>query len=94
MINSKNKKKKMKLIKRIKNKEGYQLGEDAIFSKSNDKGPFENRKSSTKIINDNRNLEKENNENNNENGDIDNNMIILTTNNNQVTNEISFISTQ
>ena len=94
-LNSKNKKKKMKLIKRIKNKEGYQLGEDAIFSKSNDKGPFENRKSSsTKIINDNRNLEKENNENNNENGDIDNNMIILTTNNNQVTNNDNNIDYQ
>ena len=52
------------------------------------------RKSSTKIINNEKILEKESNENyfsdkNNENGDIENNMIVLTTTNNnqQITNK-------
>ena len=83
---------KKKFSKRIKNKEP--IVESNNFSKSGDKGRLGKRKSSTKIINNEKILEKESNENyfsdkNNENGDIENNMIVLTTTNNnqQITNK-------
>ena len=85
---------KKKFSKRIKNKEPSSIVESNNFSKSGDKGRLGKRKSSTKIINNEKILEKESNENyfsdkNNENGDIENNMIVLTTTNNnqQITNK-------
>ena len=85
---------KKKFSKRIKNKEPSSIVESNNFSKSGDKGSLGKRKSSTKIINNEKILEKESNENyfsdkNNENGDIENNMIVLTTTNNnqQITNK-------
>ena len=76
---------KKKFSKRIK--EPSSIVESNNFSKSGDKGRLGKRKSSTKIINNEKILEKESNENyfsdkNNENGDIENNMIVLTTTNN------------
>ena len=78
---------KNKFSKRTKNKEPSSIVESNNFSKSGDKGRLGKRKSSTKIINNEKILEKESNENyfsdkNNENGDIENNMIVLTTTNN------------
>ena len=78
---------KKKYSKRTKNKEPSSIVESNNFSKSGDKGRLGKRKSSTKIINNEKILEKESNENyfsdkNNENGDIENNMIVLTTTNN------------
>ena len=85
---------KNKFSKRTKNKEPSSIVESNNFSKSGDKGRLGKRKSSTKIINNEKILEKESNENyfsdkNNENGDIENNMIVLTTTNNnqQITNK-------
>ena len=85
---------KKKFSKRTKNKEPSSIVESNNFSKSGDKGRLGKRKSSTKIINNEKILEKESNENyfsdkNNENGDIENNMIVLTTTNNnqQITNK-------
>ena len=85
---------KNKLSKRTKNKEPSSIVESNNFSKSGDKGRLGKRKSSAKIINNEKILEKESNENyfsdkNNENGDIENNMIVLTTTNNnqQITNK-------
>ena len=85
---------KKKFSKRIKNKEPSSIVESNNFSKSGDKGRLGKRKSSAKIINNEKILEKESNENyfsdkNNENGDIENNMIVLTTTNNnqQITNK-------
>ena len=88
---------KKKFSKRIKNKDPSSIVESNNFSKSGDKGRLGKRKSSTKIINNEKILEileKESNENyfsdkNNENGDIENNMIVLTTTNNnqQITNK-------
>ena len=85
---------KKKYSKRTKNKEPSSIVESNNFSKSGDKGRLGKRKSSTKIINNEKILEKESNENyfsdkNNENGDIENNMIVLTTTNNnqQITNK-------
>ena len=78
---------KNKLSKRTKNKEPSSIVESNNFSKSGDKRRLGKRKSSAKIINNEKILEKESNENyfsdkNNENGDIENNMIVLTTTNN------------
>ena len=78
---------KNKFSKRTKNKEPSSIVESNNFSKSGDKGRLGKRKSSAKIINNEKILEKESNENyfsdkNNENGDIENNMIVLTTTNN------------
>ena len=85
---------KKKFGKRIKGREPTSMAEDNNYSKSGDKGRFGKRKSSAKIINNEKILEKESNENylsekNNENGDIENNMIVLTTTNNnqQITNK-------
>ena len=85
---------KKKYSKRTKNKEPSSIVESNNFSKSGDKGRLGKRKSSAKIINNEKILEKESNENyfsdkNNENGDIENNMIVLTTTNNnqQITNK-------
>ena len=85
---------KKKFSKRIKGREPTSMAEDNNYSKSGDKGRFGKRKSSAKIINNEKILEKESNENylsekNNENGDIENNMIVLTTTNNnqQITNK-------
>ena len=85
---------KKKFSKRTKNKEPSSIVESNNFSKSGDKGRLGKRKSSAKIINNEKILEKESNENyfsdkNNENGDIENNMIVLTTTNNnqQITNK-------
>ena len=85
---------KNKFSKRTKNKEPSSIVESNNFSKSGDKGRLGKRKSSAKIINNEKILEKESNENyfsdkNNENGDIENNMIVLTTTNNnqQITNK-------
>ena len=85
---------KKKYSKRTKNKEPSSIVESNNFSKSGDKGSLGKRKSSAKIINNEKILEKESNENyfsdkNNENGDIENNMIVLTTTNNnqQITNK-------
>ena len=85
---------KKKFSKRIKDKDPSSIVESNNFSKSGDKGRLGKRKSSTKIINNEKILEKESNENyfsdkNNENGDIENNMIVLTTTNNnqQITNK-------
>ena len=85
---------KKKFNKRIKNKEPSSIVESNNFSKSGNKGRLGKRKSSAKIINNEKILEKESNENyfsdkNNENGDIENNMIVLTTTNNnqQITNK-------
>ena len=85
---------KKKFGKRIKGREPTSMGEDNNYSKSGDKGRFGKRKSSAKMINNEKILEKESNENylpekNNENGDIENNMIVLTTTNNnqQITNK-------
>ena len=85
---------KKKFGKRIKGREPTSMAEDNNYSKSGDKGRFGKRKSSAKIINNEKTLEKESNENylsekNNENGDIENNMIVLTTTNNnqQITNK-------
>ena len=85
---------KNKFSKRTKNKEPSSIVESNNFSKSGDKGRLGKRKSSTKIINNEKILEKESNKNyfsdkNNENGDIENNMIVLTTTNNnqQITNK-------
>ena len=85
---------KKKFGKRIKGREPTSMAEDNNYSKSGDKGRFGKRKSSAKMINNEKILEKESNENylsekNNENGDIENNMIVLTTTNNnqQITNK-------
>ena len=85
---------KKKFSKRTKNKEPSSIVESNNFSKSGNKGRLGKRKSSAKIINNEKILEKESNENyfsdkNNENGDIENNMIVLTTTNNnqQITNK-------
>ena len=85
---------KKKFGKRIKGRVPTSIAEENNFSKSGDKGRLGKRKSSVKIINDEKILEKESNENylsdkNNENGDIENNMIVLTTTNNnqQITNK-------
>ena len=85
---------KNKFSKRTKNKEPSSIVESNNFSKSGDKRRLGKRKSSAKIINNEKILEKESNENyfsdkNNENGDIENNMIVLTTTNNnqQITNK-------
>ena len=85
---------KNKFSKRTKNKEPSSIVESNNFSKSGDKGRLGKRKSSAKIINNEKILEKESNKNyfsdkNNENGDIENNMIVLTTTNNnqQITNK-------
>ena len=85
---------KKKFGKRIKGREPTSMAEDNNYSKSGDKGRLGKRKSSAKIINNEKILEKESNENylsekNNENGDIENNMIVLTTTNNnqQITNK-------
>ena len=85
---------KKKYSKRTKNKEPSSIVESNNFSKSGDKGRLGKRKSSAKIINNEKILGKESNENyfsdkNNENGDIENNMIVLTTTNNnqQITNK-------
>ena len=85
---------KKKFSKRTKNKEPSSIVESNNFSKSGDKRRLGKRKSSAKIINNEKILEKESNENyfsdkNNENGDIENNMIVLTTTNNnqQITNK-------
>ena len=85
---------KKKFGKRIKGREPTSMAEDNNYSKSGDKGRFGKRKSSAKIINNEKILEIESNENylsekNNENGDIENNMIVLTTTNNnqQITNK-------
>jgi hypothetical protein len=85
---------KKKFGKRIKGRVPTSIAEENNFSKSGDKGRLGKRKSSAKIINDEKILEKESNENylsdkNNENGDIENNMIVLTTTNNnqQITNK-------
>ena len=85
---------KKKYSKRTKNKEPSSIVESNNFSKSGNKGRLGKRKSSAKIINNEKILEKESNENyfsdkNNENGDIENNMIVLTTTNNnqQITNK-------
>ena len=82
---------KKKFGKRIKSSVPTSIAEDNNFSKS---GRLGKRKSSAKIINNEKILEKESNENylsekNNENGDIENNMIVLTTTNNnqQITNK-------
>ena len=85
---------KKKFSKRIKDKDPSSIVESNNFSKSGNKGRLGKRKSSAKIINNEKILEKESNENyfsdkNNENGDIENNMIVLTTTNNnqQITNK-------
>ena len=85
---------KNKFSKRTKNKEPSSIVESNNFSKSGNKGRLGKRKSSAKIINNEKILEKESNENyfsdkNNENCDIENNMIVLTTTNNnqQITNK-------
>ena len=85
---------KKKFSKRTKNKEPSSIVESNNFSKSGNKGRLGKRKSSAKIINNEKILGKESNENyfsdkNNENGDIENNMIVLTTTNNnqQITNK-------
>ena len=85
---------KNKFSKRTKNKEPSSIVESNNFSKSGDKRRLGKRKSSAKIINNEKILEKESNKNyfsdkNNENGDIENNMIVLTTTNNnqQITNK-------
>ena len=85
---------KKKFSKRIKDKDPSSIVESNNFSKSGNKGRLGKRKSSAKIINNEKILEKESNENYfsdkyNENGDIENNMIVLTTTNNnqQITNK-------
>ena len=85
---------KKKFSKRIKDKDPSSIVESNNFSKSGNKGRLGKRKSSAKIINNEKILEKESNDNyfsdkNNENGDIENNMIVLTTTNNnqQITNK-------